>query len=245
LCCHRTRVSQAGRALVLSRNRPLSQALGAFPGRLSVRLSVRQSRGKPVYPSARSVSAAREPAIRRSRASWTRSSTVRGELFQEGHSRGERSEVPGTGLEPVRPRGAARFKLAVSAFHHPGRPWAPRRRSEPIGVRPPNCRRANRCCLILLTSEGASDHGTRHPHLPIALRGTPGRARGMTEFHRLNKDAPPVLCTCPDQGPPSSPGMTPSGAVPPKSAPGTRTATDYTARCGHHDGRRPATMSTR
>lgn len=36
-------------------------------------------------------------------------------------------EVPGTGLEPVRPRGAARFKLAVSAFHHPGRPWAPHR----------------------------------------------------------------------------------------------------------------------
>lgn len=31
-------------------------------------------------------------------------------------------KVPGTGLEPVRPRGAARFKLAVSAFHHPGRP---------------------------------------------------------------------------------------------------------------------------
>lgn len=29
-------------------------------------------------------------------------------------------KVPGTGLEPVRPRGAARFKLAVSAFHHPG-----------------------------------------------------------------------------------------------------------------------------
>lgn len=40
------------------------------------------------------------------------------------HSRSARvyAVVPGTGLEPVRPRGAARFKLAVSAFHHPGRP---------------------------------------------------------------------------------------------------------------------------
>lgn len=33
--------------------------------------------------------------------------------------------------------GAARFKLAVSAFHHPGRPWAPLRGSEPIGGPPP------------------------------------------------------------------------------------------------------------
>lgn len=35
--------------------------------------------------------------------------------------------VPGAGLEPARPRGAARFKLAVSAFHHPGWRAAPRR----------------------------------------------------------------------------------------------------------------------
>lgn len=110
-----------------------------------------------------------------------------------GHARGgrvgrdrERSEVPGTGLEPVRPRGAARFKLAVSAFHHPGRPWAPRRDSEPIGARSSNSGRANRCCLILLTSEGASATGTGHPHLPIAFRAARGRVCGMTEFHRPN-----------------------------------------------------------
>src|SRR5213595_4324784 len=64
--------------------------------------------------------------------------------------------------------GAARFKLAVSAFHHPGRPWAPHRVSEPIGTHPPNSGTADRCCLILLTSEGASAHGTGHPHLPTA-----------------------------------------------------------------------------
>ncbi len=97
------------------------------------------------------------------------------------------SEVPGTGLEPVRPRGAARFKLAVSAFHHPGRPWAPRSASEPIGRLPPNSRPADRCCLILLTSEGASAHGTRHPHLPVAFRTARPGVCGMTEFHRPNE----------------------------------------------------------
>src|SRR4051812_30332749 len=89
--------------------------------------------------------------------------------------------------------GAARFKLAVSAFHHPGRPWAPHRGSEPIRRLPPNIGQADRCCLILLRSEGASAPGTGHPHLPIASRGPLGDACGMTEFHRLNKDAPPVL----------------------------------------------------
>lgn len=73
------------------------------------------------------------------------------------------------------------------------RPWAPHRGSEPIGTHPPNSSRAGRCCLILLMSEGASASGRRHPHLPTALRATARGACGMTEFHRPNKGAPPVL----------------------------------------------------
>lgn len=109
-------------------------------------------------------------------------------------------EVPGTGLEPVRPQGAARFKLAVSAFHHPGRPWAPHRGSEPIGRHPSNSGAVDRCCLILLTPEGASAPGTGHPHLPTAWRAATACVCGMTEFHRPNEGAPPVLDERPTAG---------------------------------------------
>src|SRR4051812_1212561 len=40
--------------------------------------------------------------------------------------------VPGAGLEPARPRGAARFKLAVSTFHHPGVPRGSALATDPI-----------------------------------------------------------------------------------------------------------------
>ncbi len=139
--------------------------------------------------------------------------------------------------------GAARFKLAVSAFHHPGRPWAPHRGHEPIGTRLPNSGRADRCCLILLMSEGASDRGKSHQHLPIALRAVRGLVCGMTEFHRPNEGAPPVLDAKPTQGPSpgrsSSPGMTALSAVRLEAVPGTGTAADYTARSGGEDGTRP------
>jgi hypothetical protein len=69
--------------------------------------------------------------------------------------------VPGAGLEPARPEGPVRFKLTVSAFHHPGevpdRPKAygpPRAHSEPIRVLPPDGGSADRSCLILLGAEG-------------------------------------------------------------------------------------------
>jgi hypothetical protein len=88
--------------------------------------------------------------------------------------------------------GAARFKLAVSAFHHPGRPWAPLRGSEPIGDPPAASGGRGRSCLILLAPEGASALGTRRQHVPTALRVTLRHARGMTEFHRRNRGAPPV-----------------------------------------------------
>lgn len=133
--------------------------------------------------------------------------------------------------------GAARFKLAVSAFHHLGRPWAPHRSPEPIGRRLTNRARADRCCLILLASEGASARGTGHPHLPIALRAGAGAVCGMTEFHRPNKDAPPVLARPAPRGAPSSSGMTRRPPVHPQSAPGTGTAMDYTAPDGRDDGR--------
>lgn len=61
------------------------------------------------------------------------------------------------------------------------------------GCVPRTAEPTERCCLILLTSEGASGHGTGHPHLPVALRAADVRVGGMTEFHRLNKGAPPVL----------------------------------------------------
>ncbi len=91
--------------------------------------------------------------------------------------------------------GAARFKLAVSAFHHPGRPWAPLRGSEPIGGLRAADGGMGRSCLILLAPEGASGLGTRCQHMPTALRLTPRHGCGMTEFHRPNKGAPPVLGT--------------------------------------------------
>jgi hypothetical protein len=104
-----------------------------------------------------------------------------------------RTKVPGTGLEPVRPRGQRGLSSPCLHSTIRARPWAPHRGSEPIGTHPPNSSRAGRCCLILLTSEGASASGRRHPHLPTALRATARGACGMTEFHRPNKGAPPVL----------------------------------------------------
>jgi hypothetical protein len=87
--------------------------------------------------------------------------------------------VPGTGLEPVRPRGAARFKLAVSAFHHPGmgslgRTSAygpPHRRATTSlsGGTPPNSGSTNRGCLILLATEGPSASGRGSPTHPRPL----------------------------------------------------------------------------
>lgn len=148
--------------------------------------------------------------------------------------------VPGTGLEPVRPRGAARFKLAVSAFHHPGRPWAPSDGSEPIRTHPPNSGTAARCCLILLTSEGASGHDMGHPHLPKALRPRSTAAYGMTEFHRPHtprtRGGHKRLPSSPLRGAPSSPGMTPAPGVRLESSPRTRTAADYTRPARRHDG---------
>ena len=78
--------------------------------------------------------------------------------------------VPGTGLEPVRPRGAARFKLAVSAFHHPGmrlpgpygaRTSLPHEESSTSlsGDKPPNSALLDRGCLILLATECPSAAG--------------------------------------------------------------------------------------
>lgn len=62
-----------------------------------------------------------------------------------------RAMVPGAGLEPARPRGAARFKLAVSAFHHPGLARGSALAHDPIRGAPPISRTVARCCLILLT----------------------------------------------------------------------------------------------
>lgn len=128
--------------------------------------------------------------------------------------------------------GAARFKLAVSAFHHLGWPrGSASSRPEPIGARSLNIGRVNRCCLILLIPEGASAPGTGRPHLPIALRAITARAHGMTEFHRRNKGDSPAFspaharrCRC--QGPTSSPGMTRRSPVTLGSVAETRTQTD-------------------
>lgn len=104
------------------------------------------------------------------------------------------AEVPGTGLEPVRPARGQRG-LSSPCLHSTIRAGHGLRRlridrSEPIGRLTPNSGRATRCCLILLTSEGASAHGTGHPHLPIAFRATRGAVWGMTEFHR-HEGGPP------------------------------------------------------
>lgn len=93
-------------------------------------------------------------------------------------------DVPGAGLEPARPRGAARFKLAVSAFHHPGTARDAALAQEPIGTHHSNSRVTTRCCLILLTSEGASAHVPAHPHMPGADGHLVTRLTGMTKSRR-------------------------------------------------------------
>jgi hypothetical protein len=87
-----------------------------------------------------------------------------------------------------------------------------------------------------LMSEGTSDSGAGHPHLPIALRVTCGYTWGMTGFHRPNEVAPPVLNQPWTQGSPSSPGMTRPHVIRPESPPGTGTAADCTAPRGQHHG---------
>ncbi len=73
--------------------------------------------------------------------------------------RGARSRTrTGTARRPVR------FKLTVSAFHHPGGlpepserlTVLPRAQPEPIRARPPNSPATERSCLILLAAERAS-----------------------------------------------------------------------------------------
>ncbi len=88
--------------------------------------------------------------------------------------------------------GAARFKLAVSAFHHPGRPWGPRWVSEPIGMLSPGSGRVESCCLISWVTDEASAPRSGHRHLPAALWTAADHVRGMTEFHPPNQGAPPV-----------------------------------------------------
>jgi hypothetical protein len=125
--------------------------------------------------------------------------------------------VPGTGLEPVRPQGAARFKLAVSAFHHPGsgslgRTSAyvpPHRRATTSlsGGTPPNSGSTNRGCLILLATEGASASGRgnrTHPRPPDLLicRTTP--TSGIDAI-----STPPDGGPSPPQGGPGARGIRP------------------------------------
>ena len=64
--------------------------------------------------------------------------------------------VPGTGLEPARPEGQR--GLSSPCLHSTIRAWhaAPRKQHEPIGTHPSFSGTMARCCLILLTSEGAS-----------------------------------------------------------------------------------------
>lgn len=120
------------------------------------------------------------------------------------------SDVPGAGLEPARPRGAARFKLAVSAFHHPGKARDAALAQEPIGARHSNSRAATRCCLILLTSEGASGHVTSHPHMPGAGGHLRPRHTGMTKSRRPVTHSAPSPRT---RGPGTTRGGPGSGVV--------------------------------
>lgn len=105
-----------------------------------------------------------------------------------------RGKVPGAGLEPARPQQGQRG-LSSPCLHSTIRAGRGLRVGppEPIGTPHPNCAVVGRCCLILLTPEGVSGHGNRHQHMPTASRAGVGRACGMTEFHRPNKGAPPVL----------------------------------------------------
>jgi hypothetical protein len=82
------------------------------------------------------------------------------------------------------PRGPTRFKLVVSAFHHPGTaqpaPDASERGRGPLGAQPeliredlPNSRRMAQRCLILRVADGAS--------------GVHGRARGTPRAPRAGR----------------------------------------------------------
>lgn len=106
--------------------------------------------------------------------------------------------VPGAGLEPARPSRPTRFKLVVSAFHHPGtglrdrfvhrraHPALPRTRDEPIQGHPPNSGSTDRCCLILLATDGASAS-----HAPLRSALTRGLcAPEMTETRRSTVRSP-------------------------------------------------------
>lgn len=264
--CHRTRVPSGTPALVRSRD-----TARRGTGSRRVTAPARDPRVRPVnfpppLPRPRVSSSGRRPSAAERGAAkrgGDRGGNAAGGPRSECSDCGPRPasqgrEVPGTGLEPVRPRGAARFKLAVSAFHHPGRPWAPHRGSEPIGAHHPNSGRADRCCLILLMSEGASVRCTGRQHLPTASRTHRARVRELTEFHRPNAITPnpgpdpgpapgstaarhalPGADPDRSQGTPSSPGMTPPLAVRPEAAPGTGTAGDYIPRIGTDDGTRP------
>jgi hypothetical protein len=101
--------------------------------------------------------------------------------------------------------GAARFKLAVSAFHHPGVARGSALAHEPIGTRLPNSGGVTRCCLILLASEGSSALGGRHRHMPEAGRRAVPSGTGMTKSRR------PI--THPDLHSPVEPPFTPAGVA--------------------------------
>lgn len=83
-------------------------------------------------------------------------------------------------------RRPARFKLAVSAFHHPGMARGSALAHEPIGALPSFSGTLARCCLILLTSEGASVQVGPAPANCGAGRGRKNRHGGMTETRRLD-----------------------------------------------------------
>ena len=93
-------------------------------------------------------------------------------------------------------RRPTRFKLVVSAFHHPGtgswnascaagRTWPSRGRGdEPIQGHPPNCGARDRCCLILLAADGPSATASRL-RSPVKRGSARQPAKcGMTESRR-------------------------------------------------------------
>lgn len=145
--------------------------------------------------------------------------------------------VPGTGLEPVRPRGAARFKLAVSAFHHPGAaPWVVRARTSlPIGEQPrayPGARprTANRRTEVVLFywqlrahqhRVGATAHTGAHRTCPYAA---PRPRQGIDAI-----STPPYGGPSPPQGGPGAAGIRPES----RTETGARADTPPPLGCDH------------
>lgn len=91
-------------------------------------------------------------------------------------------------------RRPARFKLAVSAFHHPGMtrsfPSLSASAHEPIRALSPDSGRVARCCLILLAPEGSSAYDEGVAQQRRGVRGRTCRSGGMTESRRPSTASP-------------------------------------------------------